>query len=45
MCRMVRLEREVGYRTVYILETDRRLFRNVSIRDPRHNSDHYMLLF
>ena len=31
-------------RTDYILETDRRLFGNVSVRDPRHNSDHYMVL-
>ena len=30
--------------TDYILGTDRRLFRNVSVRDPRHNSDHYMVL-
>ena len=28
----------------YILGTDRRLFGNVSVRDPRHNSDHYMVL-
>ena len=31
-------------RTDYILGTDRRLFKNVSVRDPRHNSDHYMVL-
>ena len=28
----------------YILGTDRRLFGNASVRDPRHNSDHYMIL-
>ena len=28
----------------YILGTDRRLFGNVAVRDPRHNSDHYMVL-
>ena len=31
-------------RTNYILGTDRRLFRNVAVRDPRHNLDHYMVL-
>ena len=36
--------RDVRYRTDYILGTDRRLFWNVSVRDPRHNSDHYMVL-
>ena len=28
----------------YILGTDRRLFMNVAVRDPRHNSDHYMVM-
>ena len=41
---MLRKGREVRSRTDYILGTDRRLFRNVSVRDPRHNSDHYMVL-
>ena len=36
--------RKVRSRTDYILGTDRRLFRNVFVRDPRHNSDHYMVL-
>ena len=36
--------REVWSRTDYILGTDIRLFGNVSIQDPRHNSDHYMVL-
>ena len=35
---------EVRSRTDYILGTDRRLFGNVSVRDPRHNSNHYMVL-
>ena len=35
---------EVRSRTDYILGTDRRLFRNVTVWDPRHNSDHYMVL-
>ena len=30
--------------TDYILGTDRHLVGNVSVRDPRHNSDHYMVL-
>ena len=28
----------------YILEMDHRIFRNVSGREPRHNSDHYLVL-
>ena len=34
----------VRSRTEYILGTDRRLFKNVSVRDPRHNTDQYMVL-
>ena len=34
----------VRSRTDYILGTDRRLFTNVAVRDPRHNTDHYMVL-
>ena len=30
--------------TDYSLGTDRRLFVNISVRDPRHNSDHYMVM-
>ena len=30
--------------TDYILGRDSRLFKNVAVRDPRHNSDHYMVL-
>ena len=36
--------REVRSRTDYILGTERRLFRNVAVWDPRHNLDHYMVL-
>ena len=36
--------REVPSRTDYILGTDLRLFGNVSVQDPRNNSDHYMVL-
>ena len=41
---MLRKGREMRSRTDYILGTDSRLFRNVAVRDPRHNSDHYMFL-
>ena len=41
---MIREEREVRYRTDYILGTDCRIFGNVSVRDPGHNSDHYLVL-
>ena len=41
---MLQKGREVRSRTDYILGTDRRLFGNVSVRDPRHNSNHYTVL-
>ena len=41
---MLRKGREVRSWTDYILGTDCRLFGNVSVRDPRHNSDHYFFL-
>ena len=41
---MLQKGREVRSRTDYILGTDSRLFRNVAVRYPRHNSDHYMVL-
>ena len=41
---MVRVGMEVRSCTYYILGTDRCLFWNISIRDPRHNSDHYLVL-
>ena len=41
---MVRGWKAVRSRTDYILGTDRSLFRNVAVRDPRHNSDHYMVM-
>ena len=34
----------VRSRTDYLLGTDRSLFRNVSVRDLRHNSDHFMVV-
>ena len=34
----------VRSRTDDILGTDRRLIKNVVVRDPRHNTDHYMVL-
>ena len=44
MWSMVRLGREVWSRREYILDTDHRQFRNVAIRDPRDNSDYYLVL-
>ena len=41
---MVREGRVIRYQTDYLLRTDRSLFRNVAVRDPRHNSDHYMVM-
>ena len=41
---MIRGGKEVWSRTDYIMGTDHSLFGNVSARDPRHNSDHYMVL-
>ena len=34
----------IKYRTDCLLGTDRSLFRKVAVRDPRHNSDHYMVV-
>ena len=41
---MIREGREVRSGTDYILGTDLCLFWNVSVWDPAHNSDHYMVL-
>ena len=41
---MIREGREVRSWTDYIMGTDRHLFGNVSVRDPRHNSDYYMVM-
>ena len=41
---ILRKGRDVRSWTDYILGTDLRLFGNVSVRDPRHNSDHYFFL-
>ena len=41
---MIRKGQEVRSQTDYILGMDRRLFRNFAVRDPRHNSDHYIFL-
>ena len=41
---MVREGKLVRSRTGYILGTDRCLFWNVSVWDPRQNNDHYMVL-
>ena len=41
---MVREGKVIWSRTDYLLGTDRSLFRKVSVRDPRYNSDHYMVV-
>ena len=44
MWSMVREGGVVRSRTDYTLGTYLRLFWNVSVRDPRHNTNHYMVL-
>ena len=41
---MVRGGKAIRSWTDYILGTDRSLFRNVAVRDPHYNSDHYMVV-
>ena len=41
---MRRLGWEVKSHTDYILGTEIRLLRNISVRDPQHNSDHFIVL-
>ena len=41
---IVRVGREVRSRTDYIIGTDFRLFWNVTVREPRHNLDHYLVI-
>ena len=41
---MVRGGKAMRSQTDYILGTDRSLFRNVAVLDPRYNSDHYMVV-
>ena len=36
--------REVRFRTDSILDTDRCLFRNMSVLESRNNLDHYLIL-
>ena len=36
--------REVRSQKDYIIGTDLNLFRNVSVQDPQHNLDHYLVL-
>ena len=37
--------KRVRSRTDYILGSDCQIFQNVAIREPRHNYDHYMVLW
>ena len=41
---MVREGKVVRSRTDYLLGTDRSLFRNVSVWDPRRNTNHFMVV-
>ena len=41
---LVRLGREITSKTDYVLGVDRRSFRKVQTRNPRHNSDHLMVV-
>ena len=41
---MVREGKAIRSWTDYLLGTDHSLFRNVAIRDPRYNLDHYMVV-
>ena len=41
---MLHRGQEVRSWTDYILVTDRRLFHNVALWDPRQNMDHYLVL-
>ena len=41
---MIRAGRDVRSWMDYILRNDLLLFWNVSVQDPRHKSDHYMVL-
>ena len=42
--RMVREGKVVRSWIDYLLGTDRSLFRNAAVQDPRYNSDHYMVV-
>ena len=44
MWSMVREGKVVRSRTEYLLGTDRSIFRNFSFRDPRYNTDHFMVV-
>ena len=44
MWAVVRYGMEVRSRTDYTLGYDRQIFHNVDVQDPRHNSDHIMVL-
>ena len=41
---MVREGKVVRSQADYLLGIDRSLFRNVSVRDPRHNTNHFMVV-
>ena len=41
---MMQLGREMRSRTDYILESDLQIIQNVAVRDPQHNSNHFMVM-
>ena len=44
MWRMVREGKVVRSQTEYLLGTDRSIFRDFYFRDPRYNTDHFMVM-
>ena len=41
---MLRCVQDLRSRTEYILGTDRRLFQNLAVKEPWHNTNNYMVL-
>ena len=41
---VVKQGREMRSQTDYILGSDRQIFQNVAVQDPKHNSSHYMVM-
>ena len=41
---MLHRGQKMRYQTDYILGTDRCLFQNFALREPRHISDHYLVI-
>ena len=41
---MVQPHHEVASRTDYLLDTNQRTFSNLTVKDPHHNSNHFMFI-